>query len=172
MNSETYIAFIQLLAEHHPDILHDDATNDRFSKFGEEVVTSITGTNTLKIKDFCVLIYANEFDCPTTDDKSRTFKDYSFNFEICKYCQPKDFEAQLSAQQQAERIAQDFINEMKHYRFENRPPFHRGTDFVGRIQGNPTAGGKANLYGHRCEIPLRVPVAGAESHTPFSYIPE
>jgi hypothetical protein len=168
MTPQDYIDFIKLCAESHPDILHHDEANKRFSQFGESVVSDIAGGGILKIKEFCVLIYTNEFDAPSSDQGAQTYKDYSFNFEICKYCGPKDYPAQLLAQNQAEIIAQDFINEIKSYIYEGDFPFTDGTRIFKRIEENPTSGGKANLYGWRVEIPIRTPKPGFESHVRFT----
>ena len=183
MNSQEYIDFIKLCATSHPEILHRENVenpnnsedveqpNIRFSIKGEKVFTETTGAGDLNTNEFCVIICPNEFEAPFWDNNTVSYKDYSFNFEIAKYCAASDEVAQLSAQQNAERIGQDFCNEIKYYMMECIPPFDRGTDIPTKIIGNPTAGGKASLYGYRFEIPIRTHIPGVESHTSFTLNP-
>lgn len=168
MTTQDFINFIKLCAIKHPEILHDDETNNRFSTRGEKIFSETAGAGTLEVKEFCVIICPKEFDCPFWDNKSVSYKDYSFNFEICKYCSNDDDAAQLLANQEAERIGQDFCNEIKLYMMGNIAPFDRGTSIPTKISGDNTSGGKASLYGHRFEIPIRTPIPGVESHTSFT----
>ena len=170
MTEESYISFLKLCAELHPLILNDDQTNVRFSKFGEEIVTQIAAGGVLKITEPCLVTYCQEFESSVIDSGPQTIKSTTFNFEICQYAQPNDFQAQKVAQNTAEAIATDIINEMKAYYFNDIPPFNHGVKISDRIQGNNTAGGKASLYGYRVELTITSPVSSGENHTLFTTI--
>lgn len=174
MTTQDFIDFIKLCAEKHPEIQHrdydenDTSHNVRFSTNGSKIFLDTTAGGKLEVKEFCVIINTDEFSAPFFDSKAQSYKDYSLNFEICKYVNPSDDQEKLLAQQNAERIGQDFCNELKYYILNDIPPFDRGTDLATKITGDPTSGGKSNLCGHRFEIPIRTPIPGVESHTSFT----
>jgi hypothetical protein len=168
MTEQQYISFLKLCAEKHPQILHNDETNCRFSEFGEEIVTQIGAGGVLRIAEPCLLLYCQEFENTTVDSGPQTRNSTSFNFEICQWAESKDFHAQKTAQAIAQAIATDIINEMKAYYFENLTPFNGGVKISDTVRGNNTAGGKASLYGYRVELTITSPVPSGENHTLFT----
>ncbi|PWK27170.1 hypothetical protein LV89_01985 [Arcicella aurantiaca] len=171
MTEQQYISFLKLCAEKHPQILHNDETNYRFSAYGEEIVTQIGAGGVLKITQPCLIIYCQEFENTTVDSGPQTRNSITVNFEICQYAEAKDFVAQKTAQTIAQVISMDIINEMKAYYFENLAPFNGGVKLSDTVRGNNTAGGKASLYGYRVELTITSPVSSGENHTLFTVQP-
>lgn len=182
MTTQQFIAFIQLCAEKHPAILHRGKThpdvlagttpkNIRFSTDGENVFAQATGSGSLKVREFCIVITPTQFDINRQRNNTQVKNIMSLNFEVCKYCEPADTDAQNSAQTTAQTIAQYIINEIEYYQFNNINPFSRNVKLLDNINGSVTAGGANNLYGYRAELPFSTPILGGESHQPFTINP-
>lgn len=182
MTTQQYISFIQLCAENHPAILHrgknhpdvlagETPKNIRFSTDGENVFAQASGSGNLKVREFCIVITPTQFDINRQRNNAQVKNIMSLNFEVCKYCDPANTDAQNLAQTTAQAIAQDIINEIEYYRFNNLEPFWKNTRLLDNVNGSVTAGGSNNLYGYRAELPFTTPIFGGESHQPFTINP-
>lgn len=182
MTTQQYIAFIKLCAENHPAILHrgkdhpdvlaeTTPKNIRFSTDGENVFAQASGSGSLRVLEFCIVITPTQFDINRQRNNSQIRNIMSLNFEVCKYCEPSDTDAQNLAQNTAQIIVQDIINEIEYYHFNNLFPFWKNTKLLDNVNGSVTAGGNNNLYGYRAELPFITPIFGGESHQPFTLNP-
>lgn len=182
MTTQQFISFIQLCAENHPAIQHRGKThpdvlagttpkNIRFSTDGENVFAQASGSGNLKVREFCIVITPTQFDINRQRNNAQVKNIMSLNFEVCKFCDPADTDAQNLAQTTAQAIAQHIINEIEYYQFNNIAPFSRNTKLLDNVNGSVTAGGSNNLYGYRAELPFSSPVFGGESHVPFTFNP-